>query len=303
MRITLHAVAAEDYSPLQRAMLRTLRASRLNDRRFESTRMTIEDADELVPHLLEFIAEPRSRQEIEEMFADRLGGEPDKHLLWALRTFAPLMHAPTGGPWSFTVAAPAYQAAPFDADWEDPEEALQRLIWRYLEGFGPASAADFAQFALQRQTEIRPALKGMADRLVTCDGPRGTLLDVPDATIADDDTPAPSRLLPMWDSTLLAYKDRSRIIPEEYRKLIIRRNGDVLPTLLVDGYVAGVWRPVDGGIEASAFHSLPGDAWEGLAQEASSLLVMLADREPMIYSRYKNWWAEMPFAERRVLSG
>ena len=35
------------------------------------------------------------------------------------------------------------------------------------------------------------------------------------------------------------------------------------PTLLVDGYVAGVWRSVDGGIEATAFHRLCGEAWPG----------------------------------------
>ncbi|WP_216321890.1 DNA glycosylase AlkZ-like family protein [Deinococcus aestuarii] len=33
------------------------------------------------------------------------------------------------------------------------------------------------------------------------------------------------------------------MIPPEYRRLVIQQNGDVLPTLLVDGYVVGVWRP------------------------------------------------------------
>ena len=59
-----------------------------------------------------------------------------------------------------------------------------------------------------------------------------------------------------------------------------RSNGDVLPTLLVDGYVAGVWRPVDGGIEATAFHRLSAKAWEGLAAEARSLVALLAGRDP-----------------------
>ncbi len=64
----------------------------------------------------------------------------------------------------------------------------------------------------------------------------------------------------MWDHVLLAYADRSRVIPPDYRKLVTRSNGDVLPTLLVDGYVAGVWRPVEGGIEATAFHRHPAEA-------------------------------------------
>lgn len=301
MRITLHAVAADDYTPFQLAMVRNLRASRLNDRRFKSTGLTIADADALVPPLLEFTAEPRSRSEIEEMLERRLGNAPDKHVFWALRTFAPLLHAPTGGPWSYRTNAPSYQAAPVDPPWDDEVVALQHLIRRYLEAFGPASPADFAQFALQRQAEIRPALDGMQDQLVTHDGPRGELLDVADGHVADDDTPAPPRLLPMWDSTLLAYKDRSRIIPEEYRKTIIRRNGDVLPTLLVDGYVAGVWRPVEEGIEATAFHELSDDAWAGLTTEAAGLTAMLSEREPLGYSRYGNWWRNMP-GNRRVLA-
>ncbi len=88
----------------------------------------------------------------------------------------------------------------------------------------------------------------------------------------------------MWDSTLLAYQDRSRVIPPDYRRLVIRQNGDVLPTLLVDGYVAGVWRPVGGGIEATAFHPLPEEAWVGLASEAGALVAFLAGLGAIFFS-------------------
>jgi hypothetical protein len=105
----------------------------------------------------------------------------------------------------------------------------------------------------------------------------------------------------MWDSILLAYADRSRIIPPDYRRLIIQSNGDVLPTLLVDGYVAGVWRPVDGRIEATAFHRLSEDVWEGLATEARLLVTFLVDREPTVYRRYDRWWTNLPSTEVRLL--
>ncbi|MDJ0496319.1 MAG: winged helix DNA-binding domain-containing protein [Acidimicrobiia bacterium] len=301
MRITLHAVAATDYATFQLGMLRTLRAARLNDRRFESTGLSISEADALVPILLQLLAEPRSRQQIEEMLESELGETPDRHVFWALRTFSPLLHAPTGGPWSFTSNAPSYQAAPFDRTETDQAAALQHLIWRYLEGFGPASPADFAQFALHRQAEIRPALAGLADRLVTIDGPNGKLLDIPNGHVADSDAAAPPRLLPMWDSTLLAYRDRSRIIPEEHRRTVIRRNGDVLPTVLVDGYVAGVWRSIEDGIEVTAFRRLSDAEWTGLAEEAAGLVAFLSAREPLVYSRYGNWWKDMP-GERRLLA-
>jgi hypothetical protein len=128
------------------------------------------------------------------------------------------------------------------------------------------------------------------------------LFDLPGAKLPNESTPAPPRLLPMWDNVLLAHIDRSRVVPAEYRQLVMRRNGDVLPTLLVDGFVCGVWRPVDDGIEATAFQRLPDEAWDGLAAEARGLLALLADREPTVYRRHAHWWSELPRAEVRVLA-
>jgi hypothetical protein len=85
----------------------------------------------------------------------------------------------------------------------------------------------------------------------------------------------------MWDSILLACSDRSRVIPPDYRRLVLRNNWNVLPTLLVGGFVARVWRPVDGGIQATAFYRLSDEAWTGLEAKAGALVAFLADREPM----------------------
>lgn len=106
----------------------------------------------------------------------------------------------------------------------------------------------------------------------------------------------------MWDSVLLAYADRSRIIPPDYRRLVIRSNGDVLPTLLVDGYVAGAWRPLANGIEATAFRPLAAETWDALEAEALALRELLAGREPMAYGRYGRWWDGLPGVDVRVLA-
>jgi hypothetical protein len=213
------------------------------------------------------------------------------------------VHVPTGGPWSFEYS-PSYVAAPEGRFTGDPEAALSDLVLRYLEGFGPASAADIAQFAMVQRARVRAALKELGDTLEVIAGPEGgTLYDVRGGPRPPADTAAPPRLLPMWDSVLLAYDDRSRVVPPEYRKLVTRVNGDVLPTLLVDGYVAGVWRPVEGGIEATAFHDLPDAAWDALAEEARALLAFLADRDPWVYRRYAHWWTKLPAGQARVLPG
>jgi hypothetical protein len=301
LRITLHAVSADDHPVFHAAMLPALRASRLGDRRFAETGLTVEDADELAAVVVAFADRPRTRDEVEAHLAARLGAPPHPHVWWALRTFAPLVHAPTGGPWSFG-ARPSFRAAPAPPEPVDLALAVQHLVRRYLAGFGPARVQDIGQFTMLRMSTLKPAVAALGDELVTFAGPDGrTLLDVRDGPIPAEGVPAPPRLLPMWDSALLAYADRSRVLPDAHRPAVIRRNGDVLPTVLVDGYVRGVWRPVEDGIEVTAFEPLSGDAWDGLAVEARDLTAFLAVREPQVYRRYVNWWATVPAVDVRVL--
>ncbi len=302
MRITLHAVAAEDRAPFHAAMRPTLRAAGLHDERFRATGLTPDDADALVPPLLAFAERPRDRAAIEAMLADRLGAPPEGGVWRGLRMVAPLVHAPKAEAWAFG-RTPRYVAAPGGAPPADEARSLPELLRRYLAAFGPATPQDFARFALLRQTEVRPAFEALADVLVVRTGPDGaTLYDVPDAPLPDGDAPAPPRLLPMWDSVLLAHADRGRVLPEPYRGRVIRRNGDVLPTLLVDGHVAGVWRTVEGGIEATAFHVLDDNAWDGIEREARALRPLLAARDPQVYGRFGHWWAKgFPSAQVRVV--
>jgi hypothetical protein len=300
MRITLHAVAADDYPALHEAMQPTLRSARLHDRRFKSEGISIPDTEALVPDLLEFTATPRQNRDVETWLEERFG-TPKPFVWWALRQYGPFVHAVTGPPWSFG-PRPSYIGARIQERPNDPEASARWLARRYLEGFGPASMPDIAQFGTILRPPMRDALASLGDELVRYDGPDGTTLyDVAGGVIPPEDTPAPPRLLPMWDSTLLAYLDRGRIIPPDYRKLVIRTNGDVLPTLLVDGYVAGVWRPIDGGIETTAFHRLADDDWAGLEAEARALTTFLADRQPAVYTRYGRWWTTLPHVEVRVI--
>jgi Winged helix DNA-binding domain len=305
MRITLHAVHAEDYRVFREAMEPSLRASRLGDPRFTASGLTADDAIELLPDLLEHAAQPRDSAEMVAWLSERAGAPVPPTAWRMLRQYAPLWHVPTGGPWSFGTRQSYIAAAarPALADPDASAAALQTLIRRYLEGFGPASIADMAQFATVQRSRAKAAVQALAGELERLEGPGGAVLyDVPGAPRPAGDTPAPPRLMAMWDSILLAYADRSRVVPPDYRTHVTRVNGDVLPTMLVDGHVAGVWRPVAAGIEATAFHPLPGETWEGLAAEAQALLTFLADREPGVYRRHDHWWAKLPRDQARVLT-
>ena len=103
------------------------------------------------------------------------------------------------------------------------------------------------------------------------------LLDVPRAPLPDPETPAPVRFLPKWDNVLLAFADRTRVLPEPYRKTVIGMNGDVAQTFLVDGFVAGMWRVENGRVVPEPFVPLAPSVRREVEDEAERLEVFLAD--------------------------
>ncbi len=82
---------------------------------------------------------------------------------------------------------------------------------------------------------------------------------------------------------------------------MLRRNGDCLPTVLVGGRVAGVWRATEAGIEITALERFGDEAWAELEAEARSLRALLADREPEVYRRYRHWWDTLDGVQVRAL--
>jgi hypothetical protein len=138
---------------------------------------------------------------------------------------------------------------------------------------------------------VRRALEGLGDRLLRLQDDQGReMVDLVDAPRPAPGVPAPPRLLARWDSLLLAYgtRHRTRVLPEEHRSTVITRNGDVLPTILVDGFVAGTWLPRrDGGgapyAELRPFGALRRADRAALEEEAQRLVATLP---PGAFSRY-----------------
>ena len=66
---------------------------------------------------------------------------------------------------------------------------------------------------------------------------------MPDAPRPPAETPAPIRFLPDFDNLLLSHGDRTRVIADDHRGIVYQKgNLRLLPTFLVDGVVAGMWR-------------------------------------------------------------
>jgi hypothetical protein len=158
----------------------------------------------------------------------------------------------------------------------DPTEARAEIFRRYLAAFGPASRQDVRAWAMMRVPEITRALERLEPLRRFRDEKGRELLDVPRGLLPGADTPAPVRFLPKWDNVLLAWADRARVLPEPYRKKVIRMNGDVAQTFLVDGFVAGTWSAENGRVVVEPFAPLSRAAKREVDDEAARLEAFLA---------------------------
>ena len=154
----------------------------------------------------------------------------------------------------------------------EPGDAMDHLVRRYLAAFGPASRKDVQSFTGLSLTTLKPVLERVAtERFRDEDG--GELLDVPGAPLPDPDTPAPPRLLPTWDATLLVHARRTGLLPERFRPLIFHtKNPQSSPTFLVDGEVAGTWRlDPKAGFSAEPFVRVPASTLREVRAEGERL--------------------------------
>jgi hypothetical protein len=204
----------------------------------------------------------------------RLAGVSARRAWQAARVRAHLVHHYETALWQ---AQPAGRFVLLDEpEAHVPVEARAEVIRRYLAAFGPSSLKDINRWCMMHVPELKASLALLEPLRRFRDEQGRELYDVPRAPLPDPDTPAPVRFLPKWDNVLLAWADRTRILPEPYRKRVIRMNGDVAQTFLVDGMVAGTWSAEDGRVVAEPFGKLTRTAQRELKEEAARLEAFLA---------------------------
>ena len=162
-------------------------------------------------------------------------------------------------------------------EWVGPEpelsevEARQHLVRRYLGAFGPAPRTDIANWAGMRVGSLAEALEGMELRRFS-DEQGHELLDLPRAPLPGAEIPVPVRFLPTWDAILLVHARRTGILADEHRtRLFNSSNPQSERTFLVDGQVAGSWRPEDGRVLLEPFGRLSRASRAELEEEAERL--------------------------------
>ena len=266
MRATIHLVSRGDYWPLTAA----IRASRLAWWERVHPNADPRTMRAAARKLRRFLRDgPRRWKEIQE----HLG----RDAALGVGAYVDLVRIPPSGTWDQR-RADLYGLA---EDWVGPEdssedEGLELLVRRYLSGFGPASRTDIADFGMVPAAAVGRTLERMELRRFRDE--RGKqLLDLPRAPLPDPETPAPPRLLPVWDSTLLVHARRTQILREEHRARVFNvRTPHSVNTFLVDGHVAGTWRYEQGRVRLEPFGRLSRTVRKELDQEAERLAAFYA---------------------------
>ena len=243
MRGTIHLLTPEDA-----AVLRPWVAARIEQEVRVS--QSIGDAREVdraeaVAALREVLTDgPLPQKEIGRRLAERFP-YPATQLGQLARSIAPLAQLPPRGCWKASGGV-VYDYVDRWTGVPMGEPDVPGLVRRYLRAYGPATAADVT--AWSAVTRLVPVLKGMDDLVQHEDEDGKVLYDVEGAPIAEEDAPAPVRLLGTYDNLWLSHSHRDRVTDPVKRKRWMGANGGVASVVLVDGWLEGLWRVSDGRV-------------------------------------------------------
>jgi hypothetical protein len=267
MRSTIHTHTADDCLTL-RPLVQPAR-----DRELAVFRKGLQgvDLDRLAALARDLVeAEPRTMKQLREALLAEWPDADPQALAIAARCKLPLVQITPRGLWGRSGQVTLTTAEHWLGRPAEPAPAPDATVLRYLAAFGPASVKDMQTWA--GLTRLRPAFERLRPQLLAFRDEGGVeLFDLPDAPRPDPETPAPPRFLPEFDNLLLSHADRSRVVPPEHRGRAWQGNL-AHRTLLVDGFLAGVWKLEDDALVIEPFGALTREQRRGVTEEGERLL-------------------------------
>lgn len=256
MRCTIHMVSRADYAPLTAAVRIPRRGywMRLHKSHPEERFVA---AAALVGSVL--ADGPATQASLVSALTD---AGFDRALFPGTQLWTDMVRVPPAGTWD-TPRAHVYGLAAdlVPGPVPEPDDVVaageELLVRRYLRAFGPATASDVARWAGVTVGTVRAVLARLDLRLFR-DEEGAELVDLPRAPLPDPRVPAPVRFLSNFDAVLLlGHASRAGVVPAGCRDRVFHRSiPQSVPTVLVDGRVAGSWRVTDGRVVVEPFTEL-----------------------------------------------
>ncbi|MFE9022744.1 winged helix DNA-binding domain-containing protein [Streptomyces sp. NPDC007808] len=275
MRSTIHMHTADDSLTL-RPLVQPARDREINYFRKGLVGVDLDRLAVLARELVE--AEPRTMKQLREALGAEWPDADPQSLAVAARCKLPLVQVTPRGMWGRSAQVTLTTAEHWLDRPAQPAASAEDAVLRYLAAFGPASVKDMQTWS--GLTRMRDAFERLRPELATFRDENGVeLFDLPDAPRPDPDTPAPPRFLPEFDNLLLSHADRTRVIPPANRGRTWQANTFYCP-LLVDGFLAGVWRILGDALVIEPFTELTKAQREEVSEEAERVLRVVHSGTP-----------------------
>jgi hypothetical protein len=273
LRGTIHVLVPSDALTLRRWVQPALdQQSRSNAASRPAQEVPV---DELVAETRRLLTEgPLPVKRLGERLAETFPAVPAAALAHVARERVPMVQLPPRGLWGRSGGV-VYQTVETHLGAPMADLDVRALVRRYLRAFGPATAADMTVWS--RVTRLGPVFDSMSDELVVVECEDGRRrYDVPDAPYADEDAPAPVRLLGTYDNLWLSHADRAHVVPPEAASRWRGVNGGVGNTIFVDGFMAGLWWWRDGRVVTDVPGRLSRSQRQDLVAEVDRVQALLA---------------------------
>ena len=241
LRATLHLFTADDYVRFRTTLQSMLSSAGGTIAKQRGVELDAGKLDKLLGAARRYIGEkPRTFAEISDMVGELMPDLDVGAMRYSVRTHLPLVQVPITEGWSYSnrpefTLAESWIGRPISTG-----DNLKELVLRYLAAFGPASVTDMQTWSALPKLkdifeELRPDLQAYRHE-------RRELFDLRDIVLPDGDAAAPPRFLPEFDNLLLSHSNRTRVIAQEHRSKVFLPGLRVAATILVDGFVRGVWK-------------------------------------------------------------
>ena len=270
MRSTIHTHTADDALTL-RPLVQGARERELGNFRKGLVGVDLDRLAVLSRELVE--DEPRTMKQLREALLVEWPDADPQALAVAARCRLPLVQVTPRGLWGRSGQVALTTVEHWLGRPTEPAPTPDATVLRYLGAFGPASVKDMQTWA--GLTRLRDAFERLRPGLVTFRDESGVeLFDLPDAPRPDADTPAPPRFLPEFDNLLLSHEDRTRVVPADLKGRSWQGN-QAYRTLLVDGFLAGLWRLEEDVVTIELFGGITRAQREDVVQEAERMLKVM----------------------------
>jgi uncharacterized protein YcaQ len=279
MRRTLHLIPAADFQVYIQAMKSWSMGQTLN--LLKRIGAGPKHVDTMIATVMEALADgPKTQQDLLARAKTRAGRGMRRWLQFAWSAMRPAIleglvcYGPPKGPETTFVRVDQWlpkQKAVAEAP------ARIELATRFLAAFGPATHRDFSKWSGLSTSDTRQVFDRLAGLVepVSVEGASAFILRRDREVLADAALGREPRLLPSFDTFLLAHAAKDHLLDAQFYKRVYRNQGWLSPVVVVGGRIVAVWlleqRAKSFTVDVRPFTTLDKRVRDGIHEEAAAL--------------------------------